>query len=284
VVVKIKIIRVFPERNSYTPDDEYCFFDVPGLFIPDHDEVHVCCVFTWDIKRCEYLKSEWEVKTDKPVKIGGPAFGDGGGGFIPGMYVRKGITFCSQGCNNSCKWCFVPEREGKLKEIDIQPGNVIQDNNFLQCSKQHRAKAYEMLKTQRQIIFRGGLQPDLLTDWDIEQMQGLRIKELWLACDTKGKVEVVKRTCERLYKAGFNRNKIRCYALIGDDIKENESRLRKIFLAGAMPFAQLFQPAELEKKKYSREWTTFQRTWQRPAATKAYMKSVLIEVVKWQDG
>ena len=272
----MNIIRVFPNRNSYTPDDDYCFFDIPGLFIPDHDEVHICCVFTWDIKRCEHLKSEWEVKTNKPVKIGGPAFGDGGGEFISGMYIKKGITFISQGCNNNCPWCFVPDGEGKLKEIEIKDGNIIQDNNFLQCSKEHRIKAYEMLKTQRQISFRGGLQPDLLTDWDIEQMQGLKIKELWLACDTKGKLDVVKKVCERLLKAGFNINKVRCYALIGDDMEENESRLRQIFLAGAMPFAQLFQPAELEKRQYSKEWNALQRTWQRPAATKAHMKDIIL--------
>jgi hypothetical protein len=271
----MKTIRIFPNRNSYTPNDDYCFFDVPGLFIPEHDEVRVCCVFTWDIKRCEYLKSEWEVKTDKPVLIGGPAYGDAGGDFIPGMYVGKGITFTSRGCPNNCSFCFVPKREGPLRELPIVQGNIIQDNNFLACSKNHRQKIYDMLKTQHRIEFKGGLEAAKLTDWDIEQMRGLRIKELWLACDTKNKLEVVNKACEKLTKAGFNQNKIRCYALIGDNMVENESRLRRIFIAGAMPFAQLYQPAGLEKKKYNKEWERFQRTWQRPAATKAHMKLVI---------
>lgn len=280
----MKIIRVFPNRNSYTPDDDYCFFDVPGLFIPEHDEVHICCVFTWDIPHCEYLKREWEFKTNKPVKIGGPAYDDGGGDFIPGMYVGKGIIFTSRGCPGNCSFCAVPRREGKLRELPIVEGRIIQNNNFLACSKEHRKAVYEMLKTQNKIQFKGGLEVDLLTDWDIEQMKVLNVKgnidELWLACDTKGKIGMLKDACERLYAAGFNQNKIRCYALIGDDMEENENRLRQIYLAGAMPFAQLYQPFTLAKKVYSKEWNDFQRTWQRPAATKGHMKEVLKKGVK----
>jgi hypothetical protein len=275
------VIRVFPKRNSYTPDDEYCFFDVPGLFIPEHDEVHICCVFTWDIPHCEYLKRQWEAKTNKPVLIGGPAYDDAGGDFIPGMYIDKGIVFTSRGCPNNCSFCAVPRREGALRELPIVPGNIIQDNNFLACSKEHRQKVYEMLKTQKKIQFKGGLEVAILSDWDIEQMRLLNTKgsvnELWLACDTKGKISLLKQACERLHAAGFNQEKIRCYALIGDDMRENENRLRQIFLAGALPFAQLYQPFELKKKIYSKQWEDFQRIWQRPAATKAHMK----EVIEW---
>lgn len=71
--------------------------------------------------------------------------------------------------------------------------------------------------------------------------------------------------------AGFSQNKIRCYALIGDDMSENEERLQTIFRAGALPFAQLYQPREW--KEYPREWRQYQRQWTRPAAMKAHMKA-----------
>ena len=67
-----RIIRVFPQRNSYTPDDEYALIGLPGLIIPEHDEVHVSCTFTWDKEYCEELAYQWEGRTDKPVKLGGP--------------------------------------------------------------------------------------------------------------------------------------------------------------------------------------------------------------------
>lgn len=268
-----KIIRVFPSRTSYTPNDEYCFFDVPGMFIPEHDEVHVVTVFTWDIPRAQRLQQDWQAITDKPVKIGGPAFNDPcTAEFVPGLYVAQGITFTSRGCPNNCAFCLVPKREGKLREIEIHPGNIIQDNNFLACSISHRRKVYDMLKKQRRIDFKGGLEAARITDWDIDEMRGLSIHELWLACDSKGSIATFKKACERLQKAGFNQNKIRCYTLIGDDREENENRVKEVYNAGALPFAQLFQP--IEGKTYPKEWRQFQRTWQRPAAMRAHMKAL----------
>ncbi len=209
------------------------------------------------------LQKAWEEKTSKPVLVGGPAFDDPRTSeFVPGKYVAKGITFTSDGCNNNCWFCEVPKREGKLREIqNFAHGNIIQDNNFLQCSKEHRGKVYEMLKKQKFILFKGGLQVDLLTDWDIEQMSKLRIKELWLACDAKNAINNLQNTCKKLHEAGFKQYKIHCYVLIGDDIAENIKRLKSVYQAGAMPFAQLYQPKGLVKKKYSKGWEMFARLW-----------------------
>lgn len=183
------------------------------------------------------MQFAWEAATDKPVKIGGPVFDDPcTGEFVPGRYIREGVTFTSRGCCNNCKFCFVPKREGKLRELkEVAPGNIIQDNNFLACGREHRARVYDMLKTQKAICFQGGLEAARLTDWDIEEMRGLRIAELWLACDSKERIKPFLKTMERLREAGFNRNKIRCYN--------------------------------------SKEWRNLSRTFSRPAATKAYMKA-----------
>lgn len=151
-----KIIRVFPYKTSYTPDDPYAFIGYPTFLIPEHDEVHISCTFTWDKAKCEELAYQWEGFTDKPVKLGGVAYGSPCDDFIQGMYIKKNIIFTSRGCNNSCGFCIVPKNEGKLKELPIYEGNIIQDNNFLQCSRSHKDKVFEMLKHQRQIEFRGG--------------------------------------------------------------------------------------------------------------------------------
>lgn len=42
-VKTVKILRVFPRRTSYTPDDELVYIGMPGLIIPEHDEVHISC-------------------------------------------------------------------------------------------------------------------------------------------------------------------------------------------------------------------------------------------------
>lgn len=263
------IIRVFCEQTTHTPTDDYCFIGEPGLFIPPHKQVHISCVFTWQKPQAEYLAECWRA-IGAEVKIGGPAFDDPGGGFAPGMYVRSGITFTSRGCPNNCKFCHVPRREGKIRELDIKAGSEIQDNNFLACSKHHRQKVYDMLRTQKAIRFVGGLESNRLTDWDIEEMRKLRIKELWMACDTKWAVKTSINAISRLAKAGFSQNHIRCYVLIGDDITENENRLRTVYESGALPFAQLYQPEQ--RINYSKEWQRFARIWSRPALMRRYMR------------
>jgi hypothetical protein len=279
------IIRVFPTQTNCAPTDDMAFFDLPGLFIPEHREVHICCVFTWDKPWAEYLKDAWEAVSPK-VKLGGPAYDDPGGNFIPGMYTKKGLTITSRGCPNNCMFCFVPKREGKLREIEIKAGNIINDNNFLACRRQHRRKVYDMLRTQAKIEFKGGLESHRLTDWDIEEMRSLRIWKLWLACDHPGNVPMVTRKISKLIQAGFTRDQIHCYVLIGDNMAENESRLETIYNAGALPFAQLYQPEQ--RIAYSKEWKEIARIWSRPAIYKGFMrakadqsqsKAVLVEEV-----
>jgi hypothetical protein len=265
------IIRVFPRKTNMTPFDDYSYYDEPGMFLPPHNEVHISCTFTWDKPRAEQLYEAWYGKA--PVKLGGPAYDDPGETFMAGMYVKPGIAFSSRGCPNSCKFCHVPRREGNIKELPIVPDNIIQDNNFLACNRAHREKVYQMLKQQSNIEMRGGLEVSRLTDWDIEQMRSVRINALWIACDTKGSVKKVVKAITRLLNAGFNQNHIRCYVLIGDDMVENEERLKTVYRAGALPFAQLYQPEV--KINYSKEWKDLSRIWSRPAIYKAVMNKEL---------
>lgn len=272
----MNILRVFPKRTSYTPDDALAFVGMPPMrfMIPEHDEVHISCTFTWDMDEAEELAFQWEGVTDKPVKVGGVAYHSPVDNFVPGMYIKKNIIFTSRGCNNNCRWCGVRQIEGTLRELPIYEGNVIQDNNFLQCSRQHKDKVFDMLRTQHGICFRGGLEPDLIDDHFISNIQSLRIAELWLACDTDGALPTFKKACKKLTDAGYDRNKIKCYSLIGHDMEKEEARNREIYNAGAMPFSQLERDFSRHKTEYSKEWKEFERTWQRPAVTVAHMRFV----------
>ena len=171
---------MFPSKTSYTPTDDYAFVGLPPIIIPDHKEVHVSCIFSWEKELAEELAFQWEGRTSKPVKLGGPAFGSHVEGFTPGLYLREGITFTTRGCNNKCPWCIVPKLEGKLKELPVTAGNIIKDNNFLQASRSHKEKVFDMLRGQRGICFKGGLEAGLVDDHFVEAVRGLRIGELWL--------------------------------------------------------------------------------------------------------
>lgn len=270
------ILRVFPRQTSYTPTDPLAFVGMPPMkeMIPEHDEVHISCTFTWDMDEAEELAFQWETATNKPVKVGGVAYHDRADDFTPGLYVRKGIVFTSRGCNNNCRWCGVRAIEGKLKELPVHEGNIIQDNNFLQCSRQHKDKVFDMLRTQSGICFRGGLESDLIDDHFVSNITSLRIAELWLACDTDAALPSFRKACKKLTDAGFHGNQIRCYSLIGHDMAKEEERNREIFRAGALPFSQLERDFTRKKTEYSEVWRAFERMWQRPAAIRAHMNEV----------
>jgi len=267
----VRIARVFPTKLSMTPTDQDAYFSGPEMFMPKYDVVHVSCQFTWDIPKAKRLVREWEHIA--PVKLGGVAIdGESDQPFQSGMYLKKGITITTRGCPNNCGFCMV--RKGGLIEFDDFPqGNIIQDNNILACSDCHWRLVVDMLKKQKAIEFKGGLDKYRVTPQRAEDLRSLKIKTLWLACDQPQGVEPLRKAIDILLKAGFTRNHLYCYVLIGDDLAENESRLKEVWNAGAMPFAQLFRNKE-DNIKYSKEWKQFTRKWSRPAIIRNIMKGL----------
>ena len=267
----MKIARVFPIKTSMSPADPDAYFGLPNLFIPKYDEIHISVVFTWMIAKAKWLKKQWEYIA--PVKIGGPAIdGESENPMKSGMYLKKGITITSRGCPNSCIFCLVKK---ELIELDEFPeGNIIQDNNFLACTNHHRKKVYSMLRNQKQIEFKGGLESRRITDKIAEELRSLSIKTLWLACDTPQAINPLRKAVNILKKAGFTKNHLYCYCIIGKNIQEEESRLREIYNLGCMPFAQLYRDPQ-NSIVYSEKWKHFQRLWSRPAIMWARMKGEL---------
>lgn len=267
-----RIIRVFPRQTSHTPTDELAFIGEPPMFRPEADEVHVSCCFTWDIKQAEHLAEAWG-QYYPIVKLSGPAFDAQPDGFTPGRYIKSGVTFTTRGCNNQCPFCLVSKREGKLRQYaDFAADNIIQDNNILQSDKSHWNKVIQMLKTQREIEFSGGLDARLITDQNAEDIRSLKIKQVFLACDSKAGLKPLQAAVKRLQ---LPIRKARCYVLIafnGETTSEARERLEAVYHAGALPFAQLYQPPE-KLIDYSKEWRTLARTFSRPAATLAEMKN-----------
>ena len=262
----MKIIRVFPRRTSVTPRDAYAFIGDPPLWKPEADEVHISVTFTWDIEEGYRLQEAWAAHYPI-VKIGGPAIASPGNGFEPGMYVKNGVTFTSRGCPHHCPWCLVPGREGPLRLLKIRPGRIIQDNNLLATPRKHQERVYTMLHSQRhKIDFAGGLEAARIDNWVVEQLQRLRISQLFLACDTEAALGPLRLAVSKL--PFLNRRQLRCYVLIGfkegETISEAEERLEAVWQAGCLPFAQLFQPPD-QYIKYPSDWRDLARRWSRPA-------------------
>ena len=99
------MIRVFPRKTAWTPTDALAFVGDPPLILPSEHPVFVSVAFTWDIEEGKRLAAAWG-QYFRDVHIGGPAFGDAGDAFEPGVFLKPGVTITSRGCPRNCPWCF----------------------------------------------------------------------------------------------------------------------------------------------------------------------------------
>lgn len=259
------MIRVFPHKTKWTPSDDLAFVGWPPLFRPEEQPVMVSVCFTWDLELGQRLQRAWSVHYSD-VRLGGPALNDPGSEFVPGRYIKEGVTITSRGCSKRCPWCFVPKREGSIRELEIRDGWIVQDNNLLACSKDHIKKVFRMLKRQpKGAVFSGGLETTLLKDCHRFLLDTIKIREIWVACDSKTALSPLKKAAQIL--DGIPINKRRCYVMIGfngEGLAQAESRLEKVYELGFLPFCQLYRSED--KKAYSKEWRALARKWSRPAA------------------
>jgi hypothetical protein len=271
----MKIIRVFPRRTKATPTDDLAVVGrFPELF-DSADEIHISVTFTWDLPQAEALAKQWRYVA--PVKIGGPATGERSEAFTPGMYIRNGYTITSRGCPNKCWFCSVPKREGNIRELPIQDGWNVLDDNLLACSDHHIKSVFAMLKKQNQKPeFTGGLEAKLLKPWHAEALRALKLKQLFFAYDTPDDLEPLRQAGQTLLAAGFkahpSSHALRCYVLCGwpkDKMPDAERRIMQAMDAGFTPMAMLYRDA---KGQTDKEWRKFQRCWARPGIIYAKAK------------
>ncbi len=161
----MKIIRIFPRKTSMTPTDNLVRINTAPDLFDEADEVHVSCLFSYDKSRAEQLAEIWS-KSGFNVKLGGVAYGSPSGDFVVGKYIRKGAVITSRGCSNHCWFCNVWRKEGTLRELPIQDGYILLDNNILACSDAHIKSVFAMLKRQKErALLVGGLEAKILKDW-----------------------------------------------------------------------------------------------------------------------
>jgi hypothetical protein len=273
-----KIIRIFPRRTNATPDDENVRINTTPKLWDEADEIHISVSFSWDIPVAEYLAKQWAPIA--PVLVGGPAFNEQGGDFIPGMYMRKGYVITSRGCPNRCWFCSVPKREGGvIRELKITEGWIVTDDNLLACSDQHVDKVFEMLKRQpEQAQFCGGLEAKLLTPSMAEKLRAIKPGRIFFAYDTPDDYEPLIEAGKMLFNAGFSQKShvMRAYVLCGyknDSFERALKRIHDTWRAGFVPMAMLYRDYTGE---YDKKWKQFQREWANPFIRGAKLKEIKI--------
>jgi hypothetical protein len=215
-----------------------------------------------------------------PVKLGGPAYDDPGGNFVPGLYVKKGYVMTSRGCPNHCWFCSVPKREGTIREIPITEGHNLLDSNILACSDDHIKAVFSMLadgkkKYKKPVEFTGGLEAARLQQWHVDALRELKPKQLFFAYDTPDDLEPLVEAGKMLHAAGFTVTShcLRAYVLCGykgDSHSKANKRMEEVIMAGFLPMAMLYRDKE---GKRDPAWIKWARPWVRTAITSKKMVS-----------
>ena len=261
----MQIIRVFPRKTSATPTDSLAVINRPPIASDECDEVHISVAFTWDIPAAEALYTDWSWVAN--TKIGGPAFGDKGGVFVPGKYVKEGLVITSRGCPNSCWFCSAWKHEGReIRHLPIHDGWNLLDNNILACSKPHQENVFEMLSRQPQKPkFTGGLEAARLSIWHVNWFKKLKPTSAYFAYDTPEDYEPLLLASRLLKNSGILKNHIYgCYVLIGyygDTFEAAEARLISVVRMGFFPQAMLFNRGVSMPLPEMKTWRKFQRQW-----------------------
>jgi hypothetical protein len=271
----MKIIRVFPRKTKATPVDDLSFVGDPSMFA-EGDEVHISVTFSWDLPEAERLEKEW--RHIAPVKIGGPATGQRGENFVPGMYLKPGYVITSRGCPNRCWFCGVWRREGEaIRELPVTEGWNVLDDNFLACSDGHIRQVFSMLAKQKnRPLFTGGLEAARLKLWHVQELKKLKPEALFFAYDTPDDREPLFEAGKLLLQNGFTRARqnLRSYVLVGypqDTFAMADARLTETMKAGFVPMAMPYRDAS---GILDPSWRSFAWPWMRPVAMSARYREI----------
>lgn len=255
-----RIIRVFPRQTNATPNDELVRIGTtPGMF-DEADEVHISVAFTWDLPWAEWAAKQWAAVA--PVKMGGPAFNEPGGDFVPGMYMKHGYVITSRGCPNRCPWCVVPRKEGGIRPhadigefISDRKQAILLDNNVL-ASDFGLSQIEEIVRLGIRVDFNQGLDARIIAECpDIARLLARVkwIRHIRMAYDHATNEEPVMRAIENLKAAGVQPYRMWFYVLV-KDVSDAMRRVEQLRAAGCEPFAQPYRDFEHNIKP-----TQFQR-------------------------
>lgn len=225
------------------------------------DEIYVSCVFTWNRNQC----LEWEGR----AHIGGTGY-DLLAELPPEMAdvkPRINLGFTTRGCIRNCKFCVVPEKEGKLhivgdlmdlwdgksKEIILWDNNVLgEPEHFIKICRQ--AQEYDIALDWNQ-----GLDHRLLTDDVCKEMKKTKKKGIRrFAFDHPSNVDTVQTAIEMLKKHKLGQAK--WYVLVGFNttLEEDLFRLNYLRDRGHAVYVQIYNRLDETLKPMAR-WASMPR-------------------------
>lgn len=147
------------------------------------------------------------------------------------------VGYLTRGCPNSCRWCIVPRKEGKIQSYakwqDIVREDskkiVLMDNNIL-ASSYGISQLEELTQTDYLIDLNQGMDIRLLTDEVCVILKKLKwINYIRFSCDSMGQVPYFENLIELFKKHKLPKSKVFIYTLITQDLTESNERIQRLY-------------------------------------------------------
>jgi len=181
------------------------------------------------------------------------------------------IGFTMRGCRFRCKFCVVPEKEGRPKpfntidEIWTNRGSdfiILLDNDFFGNTEWHE-RLSEIRKYNLRVNFSQGLNIRIITDEQAKALKTIRFRNI--KCDDKHPMlhfawdrfddeKWINAGIERVLNAGIKPYQMTFYILIGFDTthEQNLYRVKKLHNSGMIPFVMPYDKSDVYQKRFAR--------------------------------
>ena len=171
------------------------------------------------------------------------------------------IGFITRGCNRKCSFCFVPEKEGKIKRVsnvdsfwEDQKQIKLLDNN-LTAHPDCIEILKELKKTKAKIDFSQGLDLRLITPKISRELSNIKLwKQIHFAWDSIKMEKAIFKGLDCLVENGVKKYKIMLYVLIGFDSTPEDDlyRVMKLREYGVDPFVMPYNRKDNYQRKFAR--------------------------------
>ena len=183
------------------------------------------------------------------------------------------LGFTARGCRLKCKFCVVPQKEGKPRSVnsifDIHRHDspkcvVLMDNDFFGQPKEQWVKRISELQDgDFKVSFNQGINIRLIDDISAQALASIKYyddqftqRRLYTAWDNLKDEKIFFNGVEKLEKAGIPPTHLMVYMLIGFDKSETMDRIQyrfnKMVEKGIKPYPMVYNNENKELKRFQR--------------------------------
>jgi len=183
---KIPNLALHKIAKYHTDKGDTVEWNLP-LYRPLADQVYVSCVFEKNKGKC------YDYEDDPKCLIGGSGYSldielpeE-----IENINPKLNLGFTTRGCIRNCKFCIVPQKEGKIRPVgdlvDLWDGKskdiTLLDNNILALPDHFKAMCRQARDIDVRLDFNQGLDCRLMTEEIAWQLDHIKYQELHFAWD-----------------------------------------------------------------------------------------------------